>query len=33
MLAAQYSNGSTFDKTVSDPFMVIVPPLEQFQAA
>lgn len=26
---AQYSNGSTFDNTVSDPFMVMVPALEQ----
>ena len=26
---AQYSNGSTFDSTVSDPFMVLVPALEQ----
>ena len=33
ILVAQYSNGSTFDGTVSDPFMVILPPFEQFQAA
>ena len=26
---AQYSNGSTFDSTVSDPFMEVVPALEQ----
>ena len=26
---AQYSNGSAFDNTVSDPFMVLVPALEQ----
>jgi PKD repeat protein len=32
-LVVQYSNGSTFDSTVSDPFMTIVPPTEQFQAA
>ena len=31
ILVVQYSNGSTFDNTVSDPFMVIVPPYEQFQ--
>ena len=33
MLVVQYSNGSTFDQTVSDPFMTIVPPFEQFQSA
>lgn len=27
---AQDSNGSTFDNTISDPFMVIVPPFEQY---
>jgi PKD repeat protein len=27
---AQFSNGSTFDQTVSDPFMVLVPPAEQY---
>ena len=27
---AQYSNGSTFDGTISDPFMVVVPPFEQY---
>ena len=30
VLVAQYSNGSTFDNTVSDPFMVVIPPFEQF---
>ena len=30
ILVAQYSNGSTYDDTVSDPFMVLVPPFEQF---
>ena len=33
VLVVQYSNGSTFDSTVSDPFMTIVPPFEQFQSA
>ena len=31
VLLVQYSNGTTFDTQVSDPFMVIVPPYEQFQ--
>jgi PKD repeat protein len=30
VMVAQYSNGSGFDETVSDPFMAIVPPFEQF---
>lgn len=33
VLVAQYSNSSDFDKTISDPFMTIIPPTEQFQAA
>lgn len=32
-LVMQYSNGSGFDTTVSDPFMVLIPPLEQLQPA
>ena len=32
VLVAQYSNGSTFDSSISDPFMVVIPPFEQFQA-
>ena len=30
VLVAQYSNGSTFDGVPSDPFMVLIPPAEQF---
>ncbi len=30
ILVAQYSNGSTFDNVTSDPFMVYLPPYEQF---
>lgn len=30
VLVAQYSNGTSFDNVVSDPFEVIVPPFEQF---
>jgi hypothetical protein len=30
VLVAQYSNSSTYDGTSSDPFMMIVPPYEQF---
>jgi PKD repeat protein len=30
VLVAQYSNGSQFDNTVSDPFMVVIPPFEQY---
>ena len=33
VLVAQYSNGATYDGTVSDPFMMLVPPYEQFQSA
>ena len=29
-LVAQYSNGSSFDGVTSDPFMMLVPPYEQF---
>lgn len=29
-LVAQYSNGSNYDGVVSDPFMMLVPPAEQF---
>ncbi len=31
VLVAQYSNGTTFDNVTSDPFMMLVPPFEQFQ--
>lgn len=31
-LLAQYSNGSTFDGVQSDPFMMLIPPFEQFQS-
>ena len=30
ILVAQYSNGSNFDGVTSDPFMMLVPPTEQF---
>ena len=30
ILVAQYSNGSDFDGVTSDPFMMLVPPTEQF---
>ena len=30
ILVAQYSNGSSFDGVTSDPFEMLVPPLEQF---
>jgi len=30
ILVAQYSNGTTFDNVTSDPFMMLVPPFEQF---
>lgn len=33
VLVAQYSNGTTFDSVVSDPFMMLIPPYEQFLAA
>ncbi|MBK9405615.1 MAG: T9SS type A sorting domain-containing protein [Ignavibacteria bacterium] len=32
ILVAQYSNGTTFDGVTSDPFMMLVPPYEQFLA-
>lgn len=32
ILVAQYSNSSTFDNAVADPFMMLIPPLEQFLA-
>lgn len=30
ILVAQYSNGSTYDGVTSDPFMMLIPPAEQF---
>ncbi len=30
VLVAQYSNGSSFDGVTSDPFMMLIPPYEQF---
>ena len=32
ILVAQYSNGSTFSGNPGDPFMMLIPPLEQFLA-
>lgn len=32
ILVAQYSNGSSFDGVTSDPFMMLIPPFEQFLA-
>lgn len=32
-LVAQYANGISFDSTIGDPFMMLVPPTEQFQNA
>ena len=32
VLVAQYSNGTTFDGVTSDPFMMLIPPFEQFLA-
>ncbi len=32
ILVAQYSNGSSYDGRVGDPFMMLVPPAEQFLA-
>ena len=32
-LVAQYSNGTTYDGVTSDPFMMLIPPFEQFQSA
>ncbi len=31
VLVAQFSNGTTFDDVTSDPFMMLIPPFEQFQ--
>ena len=33
VLVTQYSNGTSFDNVVSDPFQAIVPPAEQFLAS
>ncbi|HEY0469342.1 MAG TPA: hypothetical protein VGC79_34365 [Polyangiaceae bacterium] len=33
ILVAQYSNGTTYDGVTSDPFMMLVPPQEQFLAS
>jgi hypothetical protein len=33
LLLAQFSNGSTFDGVTSDPFMMLIPPTEQFLAS
>jgi IgGFc binding protein/PKD domain-containing protein len=33
ILVAQYSNSSTFDGVTSDPFMMLIPPYEQFLAS
>ncbi|MFN8103359.1 MAG: DUF5979 domain-containing protein [Acidimicrobiia bacterium] len=33
ILVAQYSNGSGFDGVTSDPFMMLIPPYEQFLAS
>jgi hypothetical protein len=33
VLLAQYSNSSTFDNVTSDPFMMLIPPFEQFLAS
>ena len=33
VLVAQYSNGTTFDNVTSDPFMMLIPPYEQFLAS
>lgn len=30
IMVAQYSNGTTFDSVTSDPFMMLIPPFEQF---
>ena len=30
VLAAQYANGSDFDHSTGDPFMMLIPPFEQF---
>ena len=31
ILLAQYSNGSSFDNTTGDPFMITIPPYQQFE--
>lgn len=31
ILVAQYSKGQTSDGVISDPFMMLIPPFEQFQ--
>jgi hypothetical protein len=33
VLVAQYSNGSSFDDVTSNPFMMLIPPFEQFLAS
>jgi uncharacterized protein (TIGR03437 family) len=33
ILVTQFSNGTQFDGVTSDPFMMIIPPFEQFQAS
>ena len=33
VLVAQYSNGTSFDNVTSDPFMMLIPPFEQFLAS
>jgi uncharacterized repeat protein (TIGR01451 family) len=33
VLVSQYSNGTTFDNVTSDPFMMLIPPFEQFLAS
>jgi choice-of-anchor A domain-containing protein len=33
ILVAQYSNGSSYDGVLSDPFMMLIPPYEQFMAS
>jgi hypothetical protein len=33
ILVAQYSNGTTYDNVTSDPFMMLIPPYEQFLAS
>lgn len=32
ILVSQFSNGTTFDGVTADPFMMLIPPFEQFQA-
>ena len=32
ILVSQYSNGSSWDGVTSDPFMMFIPPFEQFLA-